>query len=460
MGKKSDESQNLVDEKTDDPLASSNIPSSRKKRREKSNKSQNDKEGETTTRQKLQPGVEKEGKGDVQESGEIDFEAQKKRRRDKRRRKEKELVNKQEQTEDQGVVGLKDDTNVPKKSSQSRRPKTSKSESDRRSHKTHKLTDSRVDLRDNQEEKDVKVSSENIRKESHSSRASKKPSSKKKHQTKPTLSEDDDEETIRSNVNILPSRDLPVNEPDEEGLEESTKTKKSRKNKEKSPRLKDKDKITERQPKQSSQGKRSKSSKGKESDSKQGSKQSLRGVSNPVYEEDGYDEYPEESNVYHPALYGLDDDVLDSPSEEEGDIESDDEGMAYRLPPSASPIDLSPNSPYLLQPHFVSASGNPGTFSEPVNQIYREKVPGRFSKTSQKKISSINKFANNQVEPQSTKPTMTPLDLGLECQKVFRAVGVFSHGFLAGMAFWQLLMVYILSQEGLLHDIFFFLIVA
>jgi len=36
---------------------------------------------------------------------------------------------------------------------------------------------------------------------------------------------------------------------------------------------------------------------------------------------------------------------------------------------------------------------------------------------------------------------MTPLDLGLESQKVFRSIGIFSHGFLAGLAFWQIILV-------------------
>ena len=46
-----------------------------------------------------------------------------------------------------------------------------------------------------------------------------------------------------------------------------------------------------------------------------------------------------------------------------------------------------------------------------------------------------------QVDPAMVKATMTPLDLGLECQKAFHAVGVFCHGFLAGLAFWHLVIV-------------------
>ena len=39
------------------------------------------------------------------------------------------------------------------------------------------------------------------------------------------------------------------------------------------------------------------------------------------------------------------------------------------------------------------------------------------------------------------EPTMTPVALALAAQKGFRSFGVFSHGFLAGLAFWQLIMV-------------------
>ena len=52
-----------------------------------------------------------------------------------------------------------------------------------------------------------------------------------------------------------------------------------------------------------------------------------------------------------------------------------------------------------------------------------------------------------QVEPGLVKASMTPLDLGLEGQKVFHAVGVFCHGFLAGLAFWHLVIVSCLDTE-------------
>ena len=35
----------------------------------------------------------------------------------------------------------------------------------------------------------------------------------------------------------------------------------------------------------------------------------------------------------------------------------------------------------------------------------------------------------------------------MDSQRIFRSVGIFCHGFLAGLAFWQLIMVFILTEE-------------
>ena len=448
MGKKSDDSQNLVDEKVDDQTISSNASSSRRKRRDKSKKTKD--VIETTTNSKLE--MDKDLEPETTEKSENKDGSEKKRPRDKRRKKEKVVIDNEMSEQDEGKLESEEESKPEKVStSQSRRPKTSKFSRAKKSSKSEKLNDSQINLRDNSKEAHRVESSENLR--SDNSKGEKRTLRKKRQAKKEVLSEDD-EETTRSSLNIAASNEHASNQRDEISSDDEHRHRKFKKNKDKSPRSKENPKASEKSSKMSSQGKRSKTTKEKERGSQEGSKQSLRGVDNPVYDVDDYDEYSDGRTAYSTALYGLDDDILDSPFEEEGDVDSEDEGKAYRLPPAVSPMDLSPSSPYLLQPHFVSTSGNPNTLSEPVNQIYREKVPGRFSKTSQKKISTITKFSNNQVEPQTTKPSMTPLDLGLECQKVFRAIGVFSHGFLAGMAFWQLLMVYILSQEGLLHEMF------
>ena len=58
-----------------------------------------------------------------------------------------------------------------------------------------------------------------------------------------------------------------------------------------------------------------------------------------------------------------------------------------------------------------------------------------------------SKLPGNQIQPDVQKPTKTPLDLSLDSQRIFRSVGIFCHGFLAGLAFWQLIMVFILTEE-------------
>ena len=450
MGKKSDDAQNLVEEKKEDQTISSTTSSSRKKRREKMKKSKDAEKIETgnnvETDQVFDPDLTDTHKNDEQHK--INSE-KRGGARDKRRKKENLVEENDISDEEDGKMADFEDPKQDKvSSSRSRRPKTSKGSRGKKSSKTGRPNDSKLDLKESKENSRIE-SSENVRKSA--SNKDKRNIRNKRESKKEIVSEDDDE-TTRSSLNILALND----QRDHESSEDEHRPRKFRKNKEKSPRSKETLKNSDKTSKILSSSKKSKTKDKRQGGSAEGSKQSLRGVDNPVYDVDEHDEYSDGRNAYREmsALYGLDDDILDSPFEDGGEDDSEDEGKAYRLPPTASPIDLSPASPYLLQPHFVSTSGNPNTLSEPVNQIYREKVPGRFSKTSQKKISTIAKFSSNQVEPQLTKSSMTPLDLGLECQKVFRAIGVFSHGFLAGMAFWQLLMVYILSQEGLLHEMF------
>ena len=81
--------------------------------------------------------------------------------------------------------------------------------------------------------------------------------------------------------------------------------------------------------------------------------------------------------------------------------------------------------------------------SQHSDKVFLEKDSG-FRSTSQRKLTSS--LAGNQIQPDLQKPTKTPLDVSLETQKVFRSIGIFCHGFLAGLAFWQLIMVFILSD--------------
>ncbi len=84
--------------------------------------------------------------------------------------------------------------------------------------------------------------------------------------------------------------------------------------------------------------------------------------------------------------------------------------------------------------------------SRRVDEVFKERgAGGRFTKTNQRKL---NRLIRNQILPNrgsgDFRAESTPLRLALDAQRVFRAAAVFAHGFLAGLAFWQLLMVFVL----------------
>ena len=85
MGKKSDDAQNLVEEKIDDQTISSNASSSRRKRREKSRKSKDGSEMASGSKQEIDKDSDPD-MADIQEKKETN--SGKKRPRDKRRKKE------------------------------------------------------------------------------------------------------------------------------------------------------------------------------------------------------------------------------------------------------------------------------------------------------------------------------------------------------------------------------------
>jgi len=139
------------------------------------------------------------------------------------------------------------------------------------------------------------------------------------------------------------------------------------------------------------------------------------------------------------------------------DVESMDGGDDGYETPRVTP------SPTLL-PHFPP--------SQHSDKVFLEKDSG-FRSTSQRKLAT--NLTGNQIQnPDLQKPTKTPLDVSLESQRVFRSIGIFCHGFLAGLAFWQLIMVFILSEGSVdlrsfielysplsqpLHLVFYFLTV-
>jgi len=100
--------------------------------------------------------------------------------------------------------------------------------------------------------------------------------------------------------------------------------------------------------------------------------------------------------------------------------------------------DTSVLSPYPLVPSIPA--------SQPVAKIYLEK-PGGFSKTS---VSAAVVSSSSSIPQKSSGSTqLSPLALGLTTQKMFRALSTFCHGFLAGLAAWQVFTIYILHNDDL-----------
>ena len=84
--------------------------------------------------------------------------------------------------------------------------------------------------------------------------------------------------------------------------------------------------------------------------------------------------------------------------------------------------DASVLSPYPLVPNIAT--------SQPVAKIYLEKNGG-FSKAP---VSTPVVTSNRDSEhPLMTSVQMSPIELGLITQKMFRAFSTFCHGFLAGI---------------------------
>ena len=82
--------------------------------------------------------------------------------------------------------------------------------------------------------------------------------------------------------------------------------------------------------------------------------------------------------------------------------------------------------------------------SQPVAKIYLERGGG-FSKTSVAALSAVTTFSALT----SSEKQQSPLGLGLATQKIFRSLSIFAHGLLAGLAGWQVFMVYSLHEHDL-----------
>ncbi|CAH2305978.1 transmembrane 237 [Pelobates cultripes] len=95
------------------------------------------------------------------------------------------------------------------------------------------------------------------------------------------------------------------------------------------------------------------------------------------------------------------------------------------------------------EPHPVYIS--PSLASQPVGKLFVEKNR-RFQAASR---SSIIKTADKVDVFMDVKPTWTSMDVSLSVHRVFRVIGLFSSGFLAGYTVWNIVVIYVLSGTQL-----------
>ncbi|XP_006862093.1 PREDICTED: transmembrane protein 237 [Chrysochloris asiatica] len=87
----------------------------------------------------------------------------------------------------------------------------------------------------------------------------------------------------------------------------------------------------------------------------------------------------------------------------------------------------------------------PTGISQPVGKIFVEKSR-RFQAADR---SELIKTTENLDVPMDLKPSWTTRDVALSVHRVFRMIGFFSHGFLAGCAVWNIVVIYVLAGDQL-----------
>ncbi|XP_053328232.1 transmembrane protein 237 [Spea bombifrons] len=106
--------------------------------------------------------------------------------------------------------------------------------------------------------------------------------------------------------------------------------------------------------------------------------------------------------------------------------------------------DIIPDGQIMVaDPHpvFIAPSGS----SQPVGKLFVEKNR-RFQAADR---SGIIKTADQLDIFMDVKPTRTSMDVSLTVHRVFRTIGLFSSGFLAGYAVWNIVVIYVLSGNQL-----------
>ncbi|XP_059558748.1 transmembrane protein 237 [Myotis daubentonii] len=96
-------------------------------------------------------------------------------------------------------------------------------------------------------------------------------------------------------------------------------------------------------------------------------------------------------------------------------------------------------------PEQQSVFTAPTGISQPVNKVFVEKSR-RFQATDR---SELIKTTENADVSMDTKPSWTTRDVALSVHRAFRMVGLFSHGFLAGCAVWNIIVIYVLAGHQL-----------
>ncbi|KAL1770576.1 transmembrane protein 237 isoform X1 [Sigmodon hispidus] len=87
----------------------------------------------------------------------------------------------------------------------------------------------------------------------------------------------------------------------------------------------------------------------------------------------------------------------------------------------------------------------PTGISQPVGKIFVEKSR-RFQATDR---SELIKTTENIDMSMDMKPSWTTRDVALSVHRAFRMIGLFSHGFLAGCAVWNIVVIYVLAGDQL-----------
>ncbi|CAO2615884.1 Transmembrane protein 237 [Lemmus lemmus] len=87
----------------------------------------------------------------------------------------------------------------------------------------------------------------------------------------------------------------------------------------------------------------------------------------------------------------------------------------------------------------------PTGVSQPVGKVFVEKSR-RFHAADR---SELIKTTENIDLPMDVKPSWTTRDVALSVHRAFRMIGLFSHGFLAGCAVWNVVVIYVLAGERL-----------